>query len=311
MSGRSWSVGKTAEVAGFARASARRRDERLLLHVLVDSACPHWIGCAVRDALVPQRPGGEVLVYGFLGAPHDPRDVDAAIMLVGERSSVEVPLTYARRGIPVALVAEGALDAPAFSEDEQSLANVSVVAGSSREALLDKLSRWLCSVIDKEVALAANFPFCRDVVVDGMVRRCALQNAGVTVLPLVSGSDFPVMTANQMRLALDVSAAYGKGLEPSRALELSGVLGLALAWRMVSRRLVAALPGLGLFARAGIALGGTLLTGEALRLRFDAPRLRPFSREGSSPVASLGGEPLPPVSSTDAEGYVTIGGNAS
>ena len=131
---------------------------------------------------MPQRPGGEVLVYDFRRAPHDPRDVDAAIMLVGERSSVEVPLAYARRGIPVALVAEGALDAPAFSEDEQSLANVSVVAGSSREALLDKLSRWLCSVVDKEIALAANFPFCRDVVVDGMVRRCALQNAGVTAL---------------------------------------------------------------------------------------------------------------------------------
>ncbi len=310
MSGRSWSVGRTAEVAGFARAAARRRDEALRLLVLVDGTCPRWVIDATKGALLPERPNAEVVVSDLRQPLRDPGEADAAILLVSESSPAEVALSLARRGMPVALVAEDALDAPLFPGEEPALGLVSVVAGSSGDALLDKLALWLCSVTDKQIALGACFAFCRRAVTDGLVRRCALQNAGVGAVPLIAGSDFPVMTVNQMRLALDVSAVYGQGLEPMRVAELLGVLGGALAWRAFARRILSAVPALGLVARAGVAFGGTMLTGELLKLRFDAPDVpRPSkSREKGSRAAATCLS-LASAGAADAgnTGYVTIG----
>lgn len=310
MSGRAWSVGRTAEVAGFARAAARRRDEGLRLLVLVDGTCPRWVIEASKGALLPERSSAEVIVADLRQPLRDPGEVDAAILLVSESSPAEAPLSLARRGVQVALVSEDALDAPSFSSDEPALGLVSVVAGSSRDTLLDKLALWLCSVTDKQIALGACFPFCRTAVTNGLVRRCALQNAGVGAVPLIAGSDFPVMTANQMRLALDVSAVYGRGLEPTRVAELFCVLGGALAWRAFARRILSAAPALGLIARAGVAFGGTMLTGELLKFRFVAPDVPLASRAREKDSGGVGTcLPLASGSTGDAgnTGYVTIG----
>ena len=52
MSGKGWSVGRVAEVAGFARAATRGRDERISAHVLVDPEAPRQLVLAVRDSNV-------------------------------------------------------------------------------------------------------------------------------------------------------------------------------------------------------------------------------------------------------------------
>ena len=312
MAARSWSVGRTMEMAGFARASARRRDERLGIHVLVDTDCPRWLACAVRDALVPQRPGGEVLVGALDEAPGDPAEADAALFLVRGGSCVRVARDYVACGVPVALVVEDALDTPRLPEVASG--DLALVAGSDEDALLDRLSSWLSSSVGKQVALGANFPFCRERVCDALVRRCALQNAGVCALPFASGSDFPVMTANQMRLALDLSAANGRGLEAARLLDLAGVLAGAVVSRAAARGLLSVLPGLGLLVRSGVAAGGTLVLGEALRLRFSDGVDLPFSRPGATAPRSVATIAAPtgrkgPASS--ALEYMIIGGEAS
>ena len=130
----------------------------------------------------------------------------------------------------------------------------------------------------------------------------------VGLVRLVPGSDLPLMTANQAKLALDIAAAHGRALEPARALELAGVVGGGLAWRAVARTLVSMLPGLGTLARVGVAYGGTLATGAALRLRFE-------SETGVTPrrddVDAGPAEPRPQVlldtSADQDSGYVTIG----
>ena len=68
MSGKGWSVGRVAEVAGFARAATRGRDERISAHVLVDPEAPRQLVLAVREALMPVRPTSEVVVCPLEGA---------------------------------------------------------------------------------------------------------------------------------------------------------------------------------------------------------------------------------------------------
>lgn len=305
MSRRGWSVGRVSEVAGFARAASRGRDERLLLHVLVDSLCPRELALAVRDALVPERPGARVEVRRLAGARPGDELPDAAVALVAPGSDVSAVRAYARAGVPVGVVVEGALEAPELDLEEGPAALVGVVAASSADALPDKLAAWLVSVCEKDLALAANFPFCRRAVVDSLVSRCALENAVVGVVRLVPGSDLPVMTANQLRLALDVAAAYGRPLEPARACELAAVVGAGLGWRALARALTRAVPGAGTLLRAGVACAGTLAAGAALRLRFEAPDLLARAVErpeepACAPVLLDGGDPA-------GEGYVTIG----
>lgn len=309
VSQRVWSVGRVAEVAGFARAASKGRDERLLVRVLVDARCPRELVCAVRDALVPERPGASVEVLPLAGAEPGAEVADAVIALVGASSPLGAVASHARAGSPVAIVVEGLLELPDLELEEGPASLVSVVAASSPEALVDKLAAWLVSVCDKDLALASNFPFCRAAVVDALVSRCALENAVVGAVHLIPGSDLPVMTAKQLKLALDIAAAYGCPLEPARALELLGVVGAGLGWRAVARSLVGALPGLGTLLRAGIAYGGTLATGNALRLRFEAPALagRAVAADCESaepPVLLATREPA-------GDGYVTIDGGDS
>ena len=303
-----WTVGRVAEVLSSGRAAVKGRDERIVLHVRVDPTCPRELARATRAALVAERAGGVVEVMSLSGAPGPGAETpEAALVLVGEGPCAEVASSYARSGVPVALVVEGALDAPAVELPDQAAALVGVVAASSPEALPERLAAWLARVCDHTLALAANFGFCRRAVVDALVSRCAVENAAVGAISLIPGSDLPIMCANQAKLALDVAAAYGRGLEPARAAELAGVLAGGVGWRAIARILAGALPGVGSLVKAGVGFGGTMAMGGALRLRFEAEEAlskRPRPDEVAAPV-------LLAMREADDADYVVIGGGAS
>ena len=309
VAGKVWSVGRAAEVAGFARSARRSRDERVSLHVLVDGACPDWLVCSVRDLLVAERAGAEVSVLPLGDAVPSPQGPDAALALVGHSSDVAPLDAYLARGVPVALVVEDAQDVPAPGEGRETASGPDALCAASPEVLADKLASWLSSVTGKGIALAANFPFCRDVVVRGLIARCAAENALVGAVSLIPGSDLPVMTANQMRLALDMAAAYGRPIEPARAAEVLGVACAGLGWRFVARTLVGLAPGLGSLLRAGVAYGGTQVTGGALRLRLEGPS--PHAGDGSPASRPVADEALLAGAPAKETGYVTIGGERS
>lgn len=303
-----WTVGRVAEVLSSGRAAIKGRDERVVLHVRVDPTCPRELARATRDALVAERVGGVVEVMTLSDVPGPGAEMpEAALVLVGRGPCAEVASSYARSGVPVALVVEGALDAPAVELPDQAAALVGVVAASSPEALPERLADWLTRVCEHPLALAANFSFCRHAVVDALVSRCAMENAAVGAISLIPGSDLPIMCANQAKLALDVAAAYGRGLEPARAVELASVLAGGLGWRALARALAGALPGVGSLVKAGVGFGGTMAMGGALRLRFEAEEAlakRPEPRETPAPV-------LLAVEGAEESDYITIEGSAS
>lgn len=310
MCARKVTTGRVLDVLSSGRSALLGRDESVVVRVHVDEDCPRDLVLAVKGALVPERPCAVVRV-GPLAEPSEPSSADVAIVLLGTGSAERVVASYAGSGVPVALVVEGALDAPHLDLTDQAAALVSLIAASSPSALLDKLASWLASATDKCIALAANFPFCRRAVTDLLVARCAAQNAAVGAVHLIPGSDLPVMTVNQAKLALDIAAAHNEGLDASRVAELASVVGAGLAYRAVARTLLGLVPGLGAVLRAGVGYAGTIATGNALRLRFEQ-----LGQAGTVARDARAGQPssralFSPAPKTDDDGYVTIGEGVS
>ncbi len=304
-------MGRLLEVLSSGRTAFAAREERVALRVHVDAACPREVALCVRDALLAERPGGVVDVRDMRAPLPGEELPDAVLVLAGDGGGGELVCAYALAGASVAVVVEGALEAPRLDLPAQAAARVGVVAASSPGALRDKLAAWLAGATDKPLAVAACFPFCRRAVTDALVARCAVENAAVGAVGLLPGSDLPIMCANQAMLALDIAAAYGRGMGVGRAAEMAAVLGAGLAWRAVARALADVAPGAGAAVRAGVGYAGTLVAGRALRLRLeleDGPAQDPGAEAGVGAHADETPVVRPSFRApAAADGYVTVG----
>ena len=285
-----FSVSSVVDVVASARDSMRSADEPLLVRVHVDPDCPREVALAVKDALVPNKPEAKVQVRGLSLNPGDESDCDLVLLLAAPDTSACVKLArgYAQVGCECALVVESAVDIPSLGLPEEQEALVGCVAASSAEALLPKLACWMVSAGEKGVAVAAAFPFCRKAEVEALVTRCSLENAAIGAIALVPGSDFPLMTANQAKMAFDIASAYGMGLTPDRALEIAGVVAAGLGYRTLARTFAGLVPGFGWVLKAGIGYAGTVTTAKALETWFnrDEPG-KPKAKKNKKPNAAV------------------------
>ena len=281
--GKRISLGDALDVLKAGRSAQDSLDAALILLVLVDESAPRDLVCAVRDALVAERTNAEVVVCALGAYATRQGAFDACIVLCGDAVELAgiAATTCARRGIPVALIAETSLAIPNRSSDDE-LPITGIVAANADRAT-EKLARWLVRATDKHLAVGASFAFCRDQEVKRLTDECAFQCAAVGALGLVPGADLPVMCANQSKLALQIAAVYGHDLNLSRAGEIAGVVGAGFAWRAVARQAVGLVPGVGWIAKAAIGYAGTQAAAAGLRAKLD-----PNAAEDGI-VAKLGG----------------------
>jgi uncharacterized protein (DUF697 family) len=133
------------------------------------------------------------------------------------------------------------------------------------------LGAWLADRLDsKKLALAANFSFMRRAVALDAVNTTAFQNAAIGAAPFLPGTDMPIMTANQMKMVLQIAAAYGEALSAERMRELAVVLGGGFAFRAIARTAIGFVPGFGWAIRGGIGYSGTVAMGRAAVEYFEA-----------------------------------------
>lgn len=266
--GASFSISGLIDVLASGRESLDAMEDEVRIRVHVGSECPRELVLAAKEALSAQRAGGVVEVMGLSMPVVSAAAPDAAVVLAGahEPGLRSVLGAYLAEGVPCALVVETLLDTPNL--DEEGSAGLGLVCASDAEVLGSKLAEWLTGVVSNPIALAANFAFCRETTVNRLAARCAAENAAVGVISLIPGSDYPIMCANQAKLALDIAACYGNGIEPSRALEVAGVFGAGLAYRGVARAAAGLVPGLGFLLKAAMGYAGTVVTAKAVQARF-------------------------------------------
>ena len=135
------------------------------------------------------------------------------------------------------------------------------------EALDLRMGRWICAACDeKRLACALAFPFVRRPLALDAIRATSIQNAAVGAAPIIPGADMPIMTLNQMKMLLQITAAYGQPLNVERVKELAVVLGSAFVLRNVARTAAGVVPVLGWAVR----FAGTEAMGRAAIEYFEA-----------------------------------------
>lgn len=170
----------------------------------------------------------------------------------------------ASHAIPCAVVVESAVEAPKIADTLFDTGLITVIAGTTEEALFDRLSTWIATTADKAVSFAAAYPSCRESVVKQITSACAKENAAIGAVALVPGSDMPLMTARQIRLALDITSAYNIDMSIETIAELLGVVGAGFGYRTVARTVAGAVPGFGWALKAGMGYAGTHTTARVI-----------------------------------------------
>ncbi len=131
-------------------------------------------------------------------------------------------------------------------------------------AMRHRMGEWVveaCSA--KRLAFALAFSFVRRPLAEDAVRATAAQNAGIGAVVILPGADMPIMTFNQMKMLLQIAAAYGQPLGLERIKELVALLGGAFACRSIARQGAALVPGLGWAVKAAVGYTGTRAMGKA------------------------------------------------
>ena len=257
------SVSSVADVVGFGVTADHKRVEVVGVDILVDEHADRALAGAVRDAFLPEQGTAHVSVALLGSVPSSPVSAPDLAIIIGGGSDEAVRAaasTYARMSVPVAVLATSALDAP-VPTDEAAIRYVKAIVATEPAVVIEQLAEWAVSATKKATALAASFPFCRRARVSELTGKCSAQNATVGIMSALGrggkNADFVVMTANQAKLALDISAAYGRELSPQRAFELATVVLTGLGCRALARTAAHTLPNLGMVVNAGIAYGGT------------------------------------------------------
>ena len=166
--------------------------------------------------------------------------------------------------IPCAVVVESAVEAQQIADTLYNTGLISIVAGTTEEALFDRLSSWIATATEKSVSFAAAYPLCRTQVVKQITAACAKENAAIGAVAFVPGSDMPLMTARQIRLALDITAAYNINMSVETIAELLGVVGAGFGYRTVARTVAGTVPGFGWALKAGMGYAGTHTTARVI-----------------------------------------------
>jgi hypothetical protein len=243
---------------------------------------------AVRDARAAARKPGALVVSGPL-AEQLARDLATggdggairlggdpaaalAVIVVAAGDATDAEIDLARRAtrelVPVIAVQ---LDPASDPELPYVLATDVVPCPPGQGFPVEAVARALTRRLGSSAAgLAARLPALREGITAELTRQTSVRNALVALLPLSGSAHLPVLTLNQLRLALALGVANGREPGPESAPEAGAVLVAAPALRSLARRAVRTLPIAPALVQAAIAYAGTRAVGEAAARRTAA-----------------------------------------
>ncbi|MGI6591533.1 MAG: YcjF family protein [Eggerthellaceae bacterium] len=273
------------------------RSKEIRVHLYVDDTAPDDLVNLIAAAFRTSAPNASVIVDGY---PNDGRMPDALAdmavlvagkskdtgMLVADLRSLNTPsLVVTTSPVEVTRIAveskyplmEQDLISPHLDSDgldaipESTADGTYRLTATSAADLCTDIGEWIVDVFpEKRLAFANAFGFVRRPLSLESVRATSVQNAGIGLVVILPGADMPLMTLNQLKMLLQIAAAYGQPLTLSRAKEMLAVIGGGFGCRAAARQLVSMFPGIGWAIKAGIGYCGTAAMGRALVEYFEA-----------------------------------------
>jgi uncharacterized protein (DUF697 family) len=240
---------------------------------------PLAVGGAVELAGVLRR---DLTRGGVAGAVRDQVGLEGSAVLVYvlagpvDEADLEVFRRAQRARVPIVAVLAGP-HAESEADPPYVLAENVVRVPPGSGFPLDEIGRAIARTLgERATPLAARLPVLRDAVVDRLIYQFSRQNGVIGVAVFVPGADFPILTANQVRMLMRIADAYGFELDKERIPEILGVIGTGYGLRSAARSLLGIVPLAGWAVKGGIAYGGTRALGEAARRYFE--RKAPVTR---------------------------------
>ena len=171
---------------------------------------------------------------------------------------------------PEDVVAPSSQSDPLALSDRTTGSPITLDTNDAQE-MLEAFGQWVVDTYqEKRLAFAHAFPYVRRPLARESVHNTAVQNAGIGVIAIIPGADLPLMTLNQVKMLLEMAAAYGEELSLSRVKEILAVVGGAFACRGVARQVLGVVPGVGWAVKGGIGYTGTIAMGHALLEYFES-----------------------------------------
>lgn len=208
------------------------------------------------------------------------QDTDLVVMAAGQTEDTgRIAATIRDASVPVLVIAEHGnkvmQSAEAAGYPLPSDALISLPAGQPmneqiKGSLADKIGSWIIDHDrEKRLAFSLAYPFVRRPLAKDAIQATAAQNAGVGVLVFIPGADMPVMTVNQVKMVLQIAAAYGEPLSKDRIKEIIPTIAGAFVCRGISRKIVSFVPAVGFLVKGGMGYLGTVAIGEAALTYFE------------------------------------------
>ncbi len=265
------------DVRDLMKTGTRFSEERALpvrIAVLVEVDADDTLIDAVREQLHPFTSSASLQVeVAELGKPPAlAQTTDAVIALagsgnVGLREALSVPRRL-RLPVVVASIGDNAVETRLSRSLQQP--TVDLIVSEDAERAVQRVGAWLADNLgSKRLALAHNFAFIRRAVAEDAVKTTAVQNALIGAVTPIPGADMPIMTANQIKMLLQIAAAYGQTMGVDRVKELAAVVAGGYVLRAVARQALVAIPVLGWAVKGGIGYTGTMAMGRAAVSYFE------------------------------------------
>lgn len=138
------------------------------------------------------------------------------------------------------------------------------------ESLAERMGKWVITACgDKKLAFARAFSFVRRPLATEAVTATSVQNAGIGAFLFIPGADMPIITLNQVKMVLQIAAAYGQPMTADRLKEIAFVVAGAFACRSLARQGAGLVPALGWAVKGAVGFAGTEAMGRAVIEYFE------------------------------------------
>lgn len=144
------------------------------------------------------------------------------------------------------------------------------ITSEAADSLCERMGKWVITACsEKKLAFAYAFSFVRRPLATEAVTSTSIQNAGIGAFMFIPGADMPILTLNQVKMVLQIAAAYGQPMTANRLKEIAFVVAGAFACRSLARQGAGLVPGLGWAVKGAIGFAGTEAMGRAVIEYFD------------------------------------------
>lgn len=258
---------------------AQAQNTQISITLLIDNSANEKLSAHIRNLFLTSNPNARVTINYFDDEyTYSNTSDDCAFIVAGTSvCSPKLAKDILAHDIPVFTITDSlnslfeASRKAGVEASKEDCAELRDFTDKSISKLNDRIGAWICAVLpSKETAFARTFNFVAHGVAKDCIAITTAQNAALGALPIVPGADFAILSANQIKMLIQIASAYGHDIDKDMLKEIGAVLVCGFGFKKVAKSMKKFVPVLGPFIGAGVAGGGTYALGCAILEYFDA-----------------------------------------